>query len=113
VSLSVKWLTTQQYYSSTIPQFFALQVLLTVTALTAAVMVHPISAFPFRSAYVAFWPRIPGRFYIRQTDPITIAKDGVTSGPVPAGPISVAAAAPPRAMAPKSPDFPASTTRLG
>jgi hypothetical protein len=56
---------------------------------------------------------IRGRFYIRQSDPAVIAKDRVTPGPVSARPISVSAAVPPSDMAPKSPDFPAGTARLG
>ena len=91
--------------------FFALQILL--TAVAAVVLAYPVLALPHRAPYVSHWPRIPGRFYIRQIDPTVTAKDRVASGPVAARPISVAAAAPPRAVAPESPDFPAGTTKLG
>jgi len=90
-----------------------LQVLLTVMAVAAVVLDYPILALPRRLAYGSNLPRVPGRLYIRQGDPAVIAKDRVTSDPVTARPISVAAVATPRAVAPESPDFPAGATRLG
>jgi hypothetical protein len=78
-------------------------------AVSSVLLADPILAIPYRSAHGSYWPRVPGRFYIRQSDPAVIAKDRVTSGPVAARPISVASAAPPRPLAPASPDFPAGT----
>jgi hypothetical protein len=61
-------------------------------------------ASPYR-VHGTNWPRIPGRFYIRQSDSAVVEKDGATSGPVPA----ITSATPPSAQPPLSPDFTAGT----